>query len=355
MSMRTHSFARWGGAALVLLALGACKEPEPAAPGAEGRSATPEAAQASAQTPTQTPTAEAAPEAKPAPPVRARPATRQPAAARVVAIGDLHGDFEATLRVLRLVGAIDAEQKWIGGDLVLVQTGDQLDRGDGEQAIVDLFSRLVVEAEAAGGAVHVLNGNHETMNALGDMRYVTVGGFRDFEDAVAPADLQHSVLEGVQPEVRARVAAFMPGGRYARVLAERNVAVIVGDSVFVHGGVTPRYAREGVDAFNEETRRWLLGEQPRPPAAIVDPEGPVWTRRYSQAVDEAACRDLDEALQLLGAKRMVVGHTVQERGITSACEGKIWRIDVGLAAHYGSAPAQALEIRGEQVRVMAGG
>lgn len=78
--------------------------------------------------------------------------TRFPAPRRLVAIGDLHGDLEATRRVLRLAGAIDERDGWIGGDLVLVQTGDQLDRGDDEPEILDLFERLAREATAAGAA-----------------------------------------------------------------------------------------------------------------------------------------------------------------------------------------------------------
>jgi hypothetical protein len=57
-------------------------------------------------------------------------------------------------------------------------------------------------------------------------------------------------------------------------------------------------------------------------------------------------------LGALGAKRMVVGHTVQQRGITDACEGTLWRIDVGLAAYYGG-PIEVLEIAGEP-RVLRG-
>ena len=40
---------------------------------------------------------------------------------------------------------------------------------------------------------------------------------------------------------------------------------------------------------------------------------------------------------------MVVGHTVQQAGITSACDGAVWRIDVGLASHYGG-PIEVLEL-----------
>ena len=108
---------------------------------------------------------------------------------------------------------------WIGGDLIVVQTGDQLDRGDEEQSILELLDRLQDEATAVGGAVHVLNGNHELMNARPDFRYVTEGGFEDFEDAVVIAE-EDSLLLAYEPDQRARVAAFRPGGPFALMLAE---------------------------------------------------------------------------------------------------------------------------------------
>lgn len=97
---------------------------------------------------------------------------------RIVAIGDVHGDLQATRAALRLAGAIDEQDHWVGGNLTVVQTGDQLDRGEDEQAILDLFDALGEEAAAAGGAFYPLLGNHELMNAKGDLRYVTEGGSR---------------------------------------------------------------------------------------------------------------------------------------------------------------------------------
>ena len=58
--------------------------------------------------------------------------TRFPAPPRLLAFGDVHGDLQATRQALRLAGAIDAHDRWVGGPLVVVQTGDQLDRGDDE-------------------------------------------------------------------------------------------------------------------------------------------------------------------------------------------------------------------------------
>src|SRR5690606_13381673 len=138
---------------------------------------------------------------------------RFPAPARLVAIGDLHGDIAATRKALRLAGAIDDNDRWVGGELVIVQTGDQLDRGDDEQAILELLARVQRAASEAGGALHILNGNHEFMNALGDLRYVTPGGLADFEDApgVDPdAPELASLMPRVPEQARARVAAFWP-------------------------------------------------------------------------------------------------------------------------------------------------
>jgi hypothetical protein len=280
---------------------------------------------------------------------------RFPAPARLVAIGDVHGDLEATRRALRLAGATDETDKWIGGDLVIVQTGDQLDRGDGEQEILELLARLQHEARAAGGALHILNGNHEYMNALGDLRYVTPGGLADFEDApgvdVTRPELA-TILTQAPEQARARVAAFWPGQPWAQELSKRNMVIVVGDSVFVHGGITPAWAGK-ISEINGQSRAWLAGKRSEPPQAVTDPDGPVWSRHYAEDPDASDCAMLDEALGIMGAKRMIVGHTVHTEGITSACEGKVWMIDVGMAAHYGG-PTQVLEIRGDQVVVLGG-
>lgn len=284
------------------------------------------------------------------------PATVNPAAARVVAFSDVHGDIEAARAALRLAGAIDDQDRWIGGDLVVVQTGDQLDRGDDEREILHLFERLVDEAARAGGAFHPLNGNHELMNVHLDLRYITEGGFRDFDSVIDSLEseeaAQDSLLAAYEPEQRGRVAAFRPGGPYALLLARRNTIVQVGDNVFVHGGVLPQHAAYGLEAINEEIRAWLRDEAPAPEWSRGS-ESPIWTRLYSRDPDDEACRVLGEALDLLGAARMVVGHTVHLEGISSYCDGRVWAADVGMAAYYGG-PRQVLEIRGDTVTVLGG-
>ena len=266
---------------------------------------------------------------------------------RIVAIGDLHGDLESARAALRLGGAIDARDEWIGGALVVVQTGDILDRGDEEEAIMDLFLRLGEEARSVGGDVHVLNGNHELMNAYLDFRYVTEGGFRAFQD-VAGVEPSDSLLLTLDPGERLRAAAFHPGGPVALQLAERPTALIIGPNLFVHGGILPDHVAMGLDSMNREIRRWLRNEAPQPEWIRGD-RSPVWTRLYSDQPTQAACDTLDFVLEELGVQRMVVGHTVQSTGITAFCGGRVWGIDVGLAEYYGGR-TEVLEIRGNVVR-----
>ncbi|MFO7654326.1 MAG: metallophosphoesterase [Candidatus Krumholzibacteriia bacterium] len=275
---------------------------------------------------------------------------RHPAPARIVALGDWHGDLDAARRGLRVAGAIDAHDRWCGGDLVVVQTGDVLDRGDEEQAILDLLRRIGEEAAAAGGAVHALLGNHELMNVSGDFRYVTGGGWDDFADAGIVIDPADSSLTDVPPARRPRVVAFRPGGPYARQLARHDVAVIIGRTVFVHGGLLPEHLAHGVQRVNAETRAWLLGTGPQP-ELLRRRDAPTWARHYSDEPDAGDCSLLDEVLTALDCDRMVVGHTVQADGIAPRCDERVWCIDTGAAAHYGG-PVQALEITSEGVRVL---
>ncbi len=318
------------GPALLLVACAACDGGSPPEP--------PTAKPPSTQKPLES-AAAAAPEVR-----------RLPAAKRIVAIGDLHGDLEATRRALRTAGAIDEKDAWIGGDLVIVQTGDDIDRGDQDKAVLDLIERLEGEAKKAGGALVALNGNHEIMNVQGDFRYVTGDANRAFGAASGP--LASDPRVAAMPEsARGRAVAFLPGAPYAKMLAKRSVTVIVGDSLFVHGGVLPAHVRYGLTRIDREVSAWMDGQSKAPPKVATDEDAPVWTRRYSEDPAKADCKMLNDVLTSLGAKRMVVGHTVQKNGIVSGCDKALWCIDVGLSAHYGG-PTQVLEIKGDDVVVL---
>jgi hypothetical protein len=285
-----------------------------------------------------------------APPVHdTDPAYRAPAPERLVAIGDLHGDLAGTRAALRLAGAIDDKDRWIGGKLVVVQTGDEIDRGDDDRAVIELFDRLADSAQATGGAVRPLVGNHEAMNVAGDFRYVTAKGLSAFAD-VDVKRVPAAVAAQFPVEARGRLAAFRPGGPFAERLSRRPGIFVVGRTLFVHGGVTLDHVRYGIARFNRELSRWMSGEG-APSALAADPEGPLWTRRYSDDKAGVDCERLGTALAALELDRMVVGHTPHLEGVSSACEGKVWRIDTGLSAFYGGAH-EVLEIRGGAVNVL---
>ena len=276
---------------------------------------------------------------------------RLPMPKRLVAIGDLHGDLQATRAALRAASAIDAQDHWAGGDLTVVQTGDVLDRGDDEQAILDLFERLEKEAKAAGGAFVALLGNHELMNAAGDFRYVTPRAMVDFDDTPG---LDTARFRDAPGPLQKRLAALAPGGTYAKHLAEHNVIAIVGDTVFSHAGVLPTWAKRTA-AVNQSSRCWLDGQAGTlrdAPEALANDQSPVWTRAYGgPSVD---CSQLKAALDALGVKRMVVGHTIQEQGINGTCDGALWRIDVGMSKAYGG-PIQVLDLSpGRPPKVLTG-
>jgi hypothetical protein len=250
---------------------------------------------------------------------------------RLVAIGDLHGDLGGARAALRAAGVLNISDSWSGGDTVIVQTGDILDRGDDESKIYELLERLTKDARAAGGDIILLDGNHELMNAAGDFRYVTEGGMHDFGGD--------------------RTAAFAPGGPWAKKLAAYNVIAIIDGTVYSHAGVEGAWTTQLTET-NRSARCWLDGQAGKtPPAVLTSDDSPVWTRTYG-IPDAVDCSALASVLKALGAKRMVVGHTVQKTGITNACDGALWRIDVGLAEGYGG-PIEVLEVS-DSPRVLRG-
>jgi hypothetical protein len=330
---------------LVLLGAAACNS--------SGAGSSPKPAPVATQPPAQPPV-EPRQKAAPAPTgsLAAEPERdfRYPAPERLIAIGDMHGDVARARAALRLGGAIDADDRWVGGKLTLVQTGDQIDRGDDDRDVLDLLGRLEQEAAAAGGRVVVLNGNHEIMNVQGDFRYVMPGAVSSFAGASPRSPLARNV-RGAMAE---RAAAFLPGGEYALKMAERDVVAVVGDSVFAHGGVLPEHVSYGIARLNAETRRWMRDGPPAAPELVASDRGPVWIRDFSiDPVSEQNCAVLARSLDALGVRRMVVGHTPQKQGVTSACGDRVYRVDVGLARYYGG-PVQILEITPAGVRVLKG-
>jgi hypothetical protein len=262
---------------------------------------------------------------------------------RVVAIGDLHSDIGQTRAAFRLAGATDANGTWIGGGLNVVQLGDMIGRSDDERQVLDFLFDIREQARAVGGGVHLLIGNHEVMGARVDNQAVGTNPFPGYEDLLG-LDLADVRLGFLSEAQKKRGAALMAGGPYAKRFATLPTVIKLGETIYAHGGVVPRWARYGIDKINSEVSHWLFGDAPEPESSLGVDDGDcvMWTRQFSSAVDAGDCTALDASLALLGAKRMIVAHTVQPT-ITGYCNNKVWVIDVGMSRYYGG-PIEVLEI-----------
>jgi hypothetical protein len=262
--------------------------------------------------------------------------------ARVVAVGDVHGDVDALVDVLKLAGLIDEQRRWSGGKAHLVQTGDVTDRAPHTRECYDLLMRLEQEALAVGGRVHVLLGNHEAMNMLGDLRYLTPEELASYVDQSPTPD-----APGAPRGLAGHTVAFGPMGRYGRWLRRLPAVVRIDGTLFMHGGLQPDVPARTLP----EVTRWVRQDlfPGNSPGGGVDPQGPLWFRGYALEPEARWSDKLDEVLRRFGAKRMVMGHTTMEDGrIGVRFGGRALFIDTGLSTGYGRHLA-ALEIRGDRL------
>jgi hypothetical protein len=276
---------------------------------------------------------------------------------RIVAIGDLHGDFDHFVRLLRGADLVDGDLHWTGGKSHLVQMGDVMDRGDRAREILDLIKRLEKEAAAAGGMVHMILGNHEEMNLMNRSTqypdYVTPKQFKSFlsKEVIAAEEKRAG---GRVPDSRWRELMADPETDaakdyfrnfieiYGHWLAEHNVVVKINDTVFVHGGLTESFAALGLEAINSlyrsELQRLFRGEEFRPRILFVA-AGPLWNRDMASTDENQEYKArVDRILNRVGAKRFVVAHT--PTGFRGRVEdmirynGKVWLIDTGISSIF---------------------
>ena len=170
---------------------------------------------------------------------------------RVVAFADVHGAYTELVTLLRETGIVDAQDHWAAGRTHVVSLGDLLDRGADSRKVMDLLMRLQGEAAAAGGQLHVVLGNHEAMNVLGDLRYVDPGEFASYADVESAAERadRRKAWEAAQgagsgtafdqkfpPGFFGHRAALGPRGKYGQWLLSLPVAIAVNDTLFMHAG-----------------------------------------------------------------------------------------------------------------------
>lgn len=191
---------------------------------------------------------------------------------RAVAFADVHGAYAELGGLLQAAGVADKDLHWVAGKTHVVSLGDLLDRGADSRKVMDLLMRLQREAAAAGGQLHVLVGNHEAMDLLGDLRDVSPGEYAAFagEEPVALRDkarsewtTRHGPDSGVDfdrrfpPGYFARQAALSPGGKYGQWLLALPAAIAINDTLFMHGGPSKVLAGMSLSEVNLRYRTAL--------------------------------------------------------------------------------------------------
>ena len=287
---------------------------------------------------------------------------------RIVAVGDVHGDYEQFVGVLASAGLIDGNANWVGGTAHLVQTGDVVDRGPDSRAILDLLMKLQVQAETAGGAVHTLLGNHEAMNLYGDLRFVSPGEFASYSanpSALHPVSFEDSksrLTEDATPDGAAtqpdlshmpgyaeQRAAFGPDGPYGSWLRERNAIIKINRTLFIHAGIGPKYANWSMDAINNQVRDELRDLSRLHGGIVTDAEGPLWFQGLAKGDEKQFEPLVDALLKNFDVDRIVIGHTYAEAAITPRFGGRVVMIDIGLSRIYDNVGKMGcLEIEGDK-------
>jgi len=302
---------------------------------------------------------------------------------RIVAVGDLHGDFTAWRDIMRAAQLVNDGGRWIGGDSVLIQTGDAVDRGPDSLKIIEDLMRLQQEALRDRGQVIALVGNHEAMNVTGDLRYVSVEDFAAYSDKnsgprrVSVYEANKAIIEASyrkhDPQMTddaikqawfkatplgsiERQIAWDPHGRIGRWIDGNPTIVLLDGTLFLHGGISPAYVHLPIAEINRQVDAALAAKATDPKSIINDPLGPLWYRGLAAAnahgadgpstgSPEAAAStapveppvedQLNYLLSAYGANRIVIGHTPHLSGIAMLYDARLILIDTGISRVYG--------------------
>lgn len=296
---------------------------------------------------------------------------------RIVVVGDVHGSFDQFAEVLRRSNVIDAKNKWSGGKTHLVQLGDIPDRGPDTRRVMDLMMELEKEAEKAGGMVHALIGNHEAMNMYGDLRYTVPEEFAAFRTPTSVKVRDHFWKEHTDelkakgqeakatPEYRKKWekqypegffehrAEFSPDGKYGKWIRGHDTVVRINDILFLHAGISPKYASMSISEINEGVRKELSDPKLSQDSLIVNPEGPLWYRGLAVDPEPSLAVHVEALLKQYKVNRIVVGHTPTGGMPVPRFGGKVILADVGLGIAFGSHVACLVFDKGEVLVVGA--
>lgn len=300
---------------------------------------------------------------------------------RIVAFGDMHGDYGKFTALLKQAALVDDDLHWTGGETHFVQLGDILDRGPDSRKIADLLMALETEAKREGGRVHFVIGNHEAMDMTGDTRYVHPGEYAAFvsEDSQAKQDrawrdhvtwVKRNVAEKERPvfddayEAKWREdhplgwlefrVAWGPRGTYGKWLLKHKAVVRINDLLFVHGGIGPKYVDASRQWMNDEVHDAMATGVYDPDSILYDEEGPLWYRGLAWGSEVDLSEHVEALLATQGVAHVVIAHTPLTGAIYPRFDGKVVLIDVGLGAYYGGRQAYLLAEGGSLTAVHRG-
>jgi hypothetical protein len=302
---------------------------------------------------------------------------------RIVVVGDIHGDYDRLIEILRMGNLIDRKNAWSGTKGRLVLIGDMVDRGPASRKVLDYVMALQTQAARSGGAVYALIGNHEVMNMIDDLRYVSKEDWASYQtpnseelrnkaaNFALESAKKDSKAKGTKPPDAAKFLTdfnadhplgwvehrllFGPSGKYGKWLREQKVIIKINDLVFVHAGIPPKYA----NATRDEINRTAIAEVDDPAklddGMITAEDGPLWYRDLLTAPEDQAelAGQVDRILNTQQAQHIIVGHTVMP-AITPRFGGKVIGVDVGLSIFF-KGPPEFLVIEGARFTVVCRG
>ncbi len=226
----------------------------------------------------------------------------------VLALGDVHGDYDKLIVLLAGAGVIKPsparpqDVQWAAGNSTLVCTGDMIDKWSKGLEVLELMQALQISAAKSGGQVVITLGNHEA-------EFLASGGGK--KKAVEFTDELQS--KHIDPATIANGTDSLGIGAWLR---NRPVAAKVGDWFFCHAGNTfgmtipalEAQIEKGVDADGFGTAALsqpnsLLEAKLNPvPWWITAPQGAQTTQPIS------GVERLRAYAAALGCKHIVIGH-----------------------------------------------
>ena len=254
--------------------------------------------------------------------VEASPPSIYEEPSKVIVMGDIHGQYQRMVKMLKSAGVIDNNLNWIWGDGHLVFVGDVFDRGEGVMESLWLIYNLEKKAEKYDGKVHLLIGNHEMMIINNDIRYI--------------ANKYYSLTSNLNINYPELFSTRSILGKWIRT---KNVVEIIGETMFVHAGISPELAAKklSISEINSSFREYLYSEPdtlvPDLSRLLKGSYGPVWYRGYLTSrsnYNKIKQDDLEAILDQYGVKHVVIGHTEVDN-INRVCNGKVIPVNIPLA------------------------